>query len=129
MSVEAIIAQGRTRMAEMFAKRGQLAVVYDPVESSGTLGSTDTTWAEAGSANVSFSQDDSVRMVTYGAGEVPIGTREMQFVAPFDVLAARQGVAVTTGPEGGTKWRVLFVDRTNRLLVKALVEPYTGDFT
>lgn len=128
MSVESIIARGRARMAEMFEKRGQWAVIYNPVETTGTLQSVSTAWTEAGAAYVSFSQDAAVRLASYGAGELPAGRREMQFVAPFDLLAERQGVDVTSGPEGGTKWRVLFVDRSDRIIVRALVEPYSGDF-
>lgn len=129
MSVEAITARGRARTAEMYEKRGQWAVIYDPTETRGTLKSVTTTWTEAGGAYVSFTPDDSIRIANYGAGELPSGRREMRFVAPFDLLEARQGVEVSSGPEGGTKWRVLNVDRSDRILVLALVEPFNGEFT
>ena len=106
-------------------QRDCLVQLYEETEATGTLGSTVIGWTAGDREWCGFLPSHLTRR-SYGAGEVPSGTREIQFRAPSDI-ADRSGLEVIRGPEAGTKWRVRSIDR-DRKVVSALVEPFTGDF-
>lgn len=100
--------------------------IFAGSEGRGTLGSTKTTWSSAGVEWGGF-VPAFLTLRTYGAGEVPSGTREIEF-GSYSNVTARQGLQVTAGPEEGTRWRVVSVDRSSRAKTLVRVEPFQAEF-
>lgn len=63
---------------------------------------------------------------SFGAGEVPAGSMEVELRAGAD-LQARDILEVYAGPEAGTKWRVISPHRPGDGSLVALVEVYAGE--
>ncbi|MDQ3275171.1 MAG: hypothetical protein M3Q39_09120 [Actinomycetota bacterium] len=100
--------------------------VYTGAETKGTLASTKATWT-AGVYEWGGFVPAFLTLRNYGAGEVPAGTREIEF-GSYSSVAERVGLSVTDGPEAGTKWRVVSVDRSDSSRAIARVEPFAGVF-
>lgn len=100
--------------------------IYAPKEEATELRSTRTTWTplayEWGGFVPSY-----LTLRSYGAGEVPSGTREIE-LGSYSSIDERCGLKVVDGPEAGTKWRAVSVDSSDPRKTLVRVEPYTGEF-
>lgn len=103
--------------------------LYTGIETKGPLSSVKTTWS-TGPIEWGGFVPEFLTLRNYGAGEVPAGTREIELGAgSFSEAAVRGGIEVLAGPEAGTRWRVVGVDRSNPKRTMVRVEPFAGDFT
>lgn len=107
-------------------QRSSRVRVYRGTEAPGPLGSVVTTWTALGHEWAGF-VPAFLTLRTYGAGEVPSGTREIE-VGSYTAIEPRSGLEVADGPEAGTRWRVVAVDRSSPKATMVRLEPYTGVF-
>jgi hypothetical protein len=103
-----------------------LLQLYRGTEATGTLQSRKASWGPQAQAWGGF-LPAFLTLRSYGAGEVGAGTREVHVHPNIDVTE-RDGVQVTAGPEAGTRWRVVDVDRGDPALWRLRLEPFTGSF-
>ena len=101
--------------------------VYRGTETVETLRSVKTDWAYQATIWGGF-VPDFLTARSYGAGEQVSGTREIAVASRAD-LRERDGLEVVTGPEDGTKWRVIDIDRGDKSQWKVRVESFAGTFT
>jgi hypothetical protein len=107
-------------------QRKSLVRIYRNDEATGTLKSGTTTWTPLGDEWAGF-VPAFLTLRNYGAGEQPSGQREME-LGSYSSVGMRYGLEVTGGPEAGTRWRVLAVDRSNPKATTVRAEPYNGSF-
>jgi hypothetical protein len=108
-------------------QRRSLTRIYAGTEVKGSLASVKTAWGDPIGEEWGGFLPEALTLANYGAGEVPAGTREIQFRGPSQV-AARHGLEVIRGPEAGTRWRVLSVDTSDPRTAKVRIEPFNGAF-
>lgn len=109
-------------------QRNSRVQIFRPTETEGTLSSrTPPTWEsvnyEWGGFLPAF-----MTLRNYGAGEAPSGAREIEF-APYSSVQDRYGIEVVDGPESGTRWRAISIDRGNPKITAVRLERYAGSFT
>jgi hypothetical protein len=99
--------------------------VYEPNEAAGSLGSITTTWTLRERLWGEF-MGPTLRMRTYGAGELPDGAAVVR-VHPNARVQPRDGVEVAGGPMKGTRWRVDGEpDRSDHRSTLVRMIPYNG---
>jgi head-tail adaptor len=102
------------------------ARVRRPVETRDRLRNTVVVWPSFGTAWMAVRPPRRM-LSSFGAGEVPAGTMEVEMRAQAE-LQARDVLEIYAGPEAGTKWRVISPPyRPGDGSMLALVEVYIGE--
>lgn len=107
-------------------ERNSLIRIYAAHETRGTLQSVVTTWVPVRDEWGGF-LPEFLTLRNYGAGEVSNGTRELHLDA-YSGVESRFGLEVLDGPEKGTTWRAVSVDRSDPALTRVRIEPHSGGF-
>lgn len=81
------------------------AEIRRPTETRGQYGEVETTYPLVGMAWVDVRVPRRM-LGNYGAGEVPVGTMEIEMRDRID-LRVRDAIVIVAGPEAGTRWRAI----------------------